>query len=320
LIQHSSHIDELIALCAAGEAHADHWNELAAWCDLSTDNARYADQLMAAYNLTSGKKAPVFDSKMAWQKVEPHLKEKKVLSLWMKVAGVAAVALFLFLVFRPGAVERNEFASTTAVQKETLADGSSVVINKKSKLEVAFDKGKSEMQVKLSGEAFFDLNKKQSENFEVLAGGLTIRDIGTSFNVKAPQGNDTIWITVSEGVVQAMSDKGNTKTLQAGESALFIQSKDQFIALSNDEVENTSSYKDRKFSFKNTPLRRIVRQLNEVYDEQLILKASEIGNCRLTVTFDNESMESIAAVIAETLGLQTSRVSGGIELNGEGCE
>lgn len=319
MIQHSSHIDDLIARCASGEANAAHWEELAAWCDLDVNNARYVDQMMAAAALGEKGNTPQFDSKAAWNEVDLKLKEKKVINFWTLVASAAAVVVVLFVVFRPSA-DKHDYAAIDTIKKETLADGSEIVLNRGAKLATAYKASSGKMEVTLEGEAFFDLNKKQSENFEVLTGDLIIRDIGTSFNVKAPIGNDTIWISVNEGIVEATADGDLKKVLQAGESAFYLRSQRAFVDVKEEEIETIAPYKDRKFSFKNAPLRRIVRQLNEVYDQQLILKSEQIGSCRMTVTFDNESIESIATIIAETLELQSTPVKGGIELQGKGCE
>lgn len=320
MINYGPHIDECIARCASGEATENDWNQLANWCDLSLENAKYADQTMVALAWSEKKNNPSFDSQSAWQKVEPQLKTTHDRSLWMRLSGVAATALLLFLVFRPRAIEKTQVLSAQDVVKEKLPDGAEVVVNSQSTLTTEYNKRRGEMYVTLTGEAFFDLNKKESDVFEVTAGELKIRDIGTSFHVSARSNNDSILISVFDGLVEARSENGISKTLRAGETAVYLQSQDRFISLDESETENVSAYKDRKFTFKNTPLRRVVRQLNNVYKEQLFLEEENLGNCRITVSFDNESIDAIASILAETLELQSKGIDGGILLSGAGCE
>jgi transmembrane sensor len=58
--------------------------------------------------------------------------------------------------------------------------------------------------------------------------------------------------------------------------------------------------------------------VNSVYDEKITISPKVTG-CRLTVTFNNESVEDIASVIAETLGLRLTKSNKGYFLEGEGC-
>jgi hypothetical protein len=56
-----------------------------------------------------------------------------------------------------------------------------------------------------------------------------------------------------------------------------------------------------------------------VYDSKIIVP-EHLRNCHVTVSFHDETLEEIAAIIAETLNLST-KVSGKfIELEGPACE
>ena len=66
--------------------------------------------------------------------------------------------------------------------------------------------------------------------------------------------------------------------------------------------ENVLAYKTKFFSFSNTDLRTAVDALNNVYDKKIVL-GENLYNCRLTVSFNQEDIDEIAVVMAETLGL-----------------
>ena len=49
-------------------------------------------------------------------------------------------------------------------------------------------------------------------------------------------------------------------------------------------------------------------------------KNYKLDSCRITVTFDNEQIDDIATVIAETLGLEVKKTNEQIILSGNDCK
>ena len=81
------------------------------------------------------------------------------------------------------------------------------------------------------------------------------------------------------------------------------------------------AYKTGVFTFHGTDLRSVIERVNEVYDARIRLGNDKIGDCRLTVNFTNEELETIVDIIAETLALQVERKDKKeIVLTGPGCQ
>jgi ferric-dicitrate binding protein FerR (iron transport regulator) len=49
------------------------------------------------------------------------------------------------------------------------------------------------------------------------------------------------------------------------------------------------------------------------------LENERLGDCRITATFNDEPIEEITQIIAETLGLEASRTDSGYVFNGNAC-
>jgi ferric-dicitrate binding protein FerR (iron transport regulator) len=79
------------------------------------------------------------------------------------------------------------------------------------------------------------------------------------------------------------------------------------------------AYKTRFFSFSNTDLRTAVEALNNVYDKKIVL-GKNLSKCHLTVSFNNEDIDEIAAIMAETLGITIQHAAHEIRLEVSGCE
>ena len=82
---------------------------------------------------------------------------------------------------------------------------------------------------------------------------------------------------------------------------------------------NVLAYKTKIFSFKDTDLKKAVEMINEIYDSKIVLGNPSIGQCRVTVNFNNDKIEDIADIIAETLSLSVEKKGAEFILNGSGC-
>ena len=60
--------------------------------------------------------------------------------------------------------------------------------------------------------------------------------------------------------------------------------------------------------------------MNDVYDIKLISESNAVLSCRITVTFEDEPIQEIAEIIAETLGLQIIKDSNTITFSGDVCK
>src|SRR6202012_1272555 len=123
------------------------------------------------------------------------------------VVAVVSVALFfrtdmLDFTKRSGQQATPLFYETAIgrQKKITLADGSSVVLNTDSRMEVNFSGNRREVHL-MRGEAYFDVVHDETRPFTVYANSYVVRDIGTAFDVHMSRG-DVVEVNVTKGVVE----------------------------------------------------------------------------------------------------------------------
>jgi ferric-dicitrate binding protein FerR (iron transport regulator) len=326
-------IDSLISKYLSQEATPEEVQVVNAWISGSDENRRYFQQISMLFE-----KAPSvgefiqFDTDAAWKKVRSNLKnnsagkirtmgpEKSSLAwIYRVAAGITlfiGVGLYYFINQNTPSTPLEVIAKQNSVT-DTLPGGSEVVLNKKTTLKYAFNKKKKLHEVKLKGEAYFNVRHEDDEDFLIEADGVFIRDIGTSFNVKAYPGTDIVEVVVEEGEVIFYTKDNPGIHLQASGKGVYNKKTKKFTI---DQPEaNVLAYKTRFFIFSGTSLKDVAEELNGVYDSKIIVP-ERLRNCQVTVSFQDETLEEIAAIIAETLNLKT-KVSGKfIELEGSGCE
>jgi ferric-dicitrate binding protein FerR (iron transport regulator) len=324
-----NHIDELIGKYLAGEATPVEAQQIMAWADQSESNQKYLAQVKMIFEGASAvKDLHHFDEDAAWQKMKAKLKtETKVVAFqpetssfkfFLRIAASIVIVLGIgFFIYRSTQSNKQEVIANNKTVSDELPDGSGVVLNKQTQLSYVFDKIKKEHIVKLTGEAYFNIKHEDKKKFVIDVEGAFIRDIGTSFNVKAYPESNTIEVFVEEGIVEFFTAKDSGILLHASAKGTYNKTTGKF-SIENPE-QNIAAYKTKFFSFSNATLNDVVKDLNSVYDKKIIL-ADNLKTCHLTVTFNNEDIDEIASIISETLGLKLKSSSTEIVLEGPGCD
>jgi transmembrane sensor len=330
-VDEQNDIDELIGKYLAGEASASEDIFVKSWMEKSDVNKKYFDHLQVIFQRSAVVKSQRYNADEAWEKVKKRLHEKESRSIplhparnpqnrFLKIAASIIVVVafgYFFYSIKQSVDEKFDIVTDAATTNDTLPDGSGVYLNKATQLTYSFDKKKNAHVVKLKGEAYFNIQHHDDKGFLVDAGGVFVKDIGTSFNVKAYPDSSTIEVVVEEGEVMFYTDTDSGLYLRKNGRGLYNKITKTFTVASPDP--NITSYKTKFFSFTDADLSSVINTVNNVYDTKILLSDS-IGSCHITVTFDQDSAEEIANIIAETLDLEVSKTANGILLSGLPCE
>jgi transmembrane sensor len=315
------HIDEWIAQAITGEISPENQSLLDEWLSLDEENRIYYRQMETLYQSDiQSIHLSELEILSAWEKVKPQLegkgkgkgkgKEKgrviplKRRNMFLRIAAaITIIAVATFAIREYTKQEDIIYASANTVETKIIAGGSEVTLNKGSEISTAASVDVKERRVKLKGEAFFKVNEKDQAELIVQTEDLLIKDIGTSFNVKAIPGADTVFVSVSEGEVQLYTEDLTGISLLAGQSGYYVHSTHSF-GKDIEVDENASSYVTKVFKFRNTSLRKAVKKLSEVYHQEIVIANSTLENYRISVNFENEELSEIMAIISETFGVQ----------------
>ncbi len=327
-------IDELIARYLAGEASGQERLEVESWIDEHEQNRRHFRQLQTIFETAAAARGlQQYDTDKAWTKVKAQLAKKpegRTVHLrsqianpvfWLRIAAsITLITAVGYLSYRLLSSEEGrpvQLVASNTTTADSLPDGTRIVLNKQTEVEYAFDPQRETHTVRLAGEAFFDIKPDIGKTFIVEANGVIIRDIGTAFNVKAYADQKLVEVSVEEGEVMFFTHDQPGIHLVAGEQGVYDRTSNTF---SRSVIPpNVTAYKDRVFVFNNSDLRTVVDDLNSVYDTKIVIPA-HLHNCHVTVSFQNEKIEEIAIILAETLGLQIEAGPNEIKLEGQGCE
>lgn len=324
------HMDELIAGYLAGEASPEEAAAVERWKNENEANQKYFDHMALIFGKAAELRETIpFDTDKAWITVRERLKTRgKTVPLTPPQPGfsflriAAGIAIFIaagVIAYRFLSADSVQYAEVMAgdeTASDTLPDGTAVFLNRGTMVQYAFDKRTETHTAKLQGEAYFTIHHDDTKTFIVEAGETLIKDIGTAFNVRAYPDSNTVEVVVEEGVVLFYTKSNPGVEVKASGRAIYNTVTREFVLGQPDM--NTTAYKTRSFTFSNDSLGTVVETLNRVYARKLRIPGN-LSACRLTVTFNEERIEEIAQVIAETLGLTVSEEADAIWLRGQGC-
>ncbi len=320
---------DLISRYFFGETTEHENTLLATWLEAGSDNRKLFREYRKAWEEMerSGIESRI-DVDKEWAHVSTVLEinEHPLIfpnRLLMRIAAIfvlVAIPGFLLYYYISKPMPKK-FVASTGVAELKLPDGSDVTLNGGSILYYPSKFTKGQRNVNLFGEAWFDVARNETKPFIITMGKVRVEVLGTSFYVNTSNTSGEIEVILSSGKVSVyFEDKSASKvTLVPGEKAL-IREDDARITRSVNEDVNFLSWKTRKFIFSNDPMSLVIPTLNKVYQADLVLMSPALSDCRLTATFDDQSLESILNVLKSTLDLQINKTDTTIQVSGNGCK
>lgn len=174
--------------------------------------------------------------------------------------------------------------------KLTLSDGTNVWLNSESRLTYPVTFNGESRELKLEGEAFFEVAKDPAKPFIVHTHEFDIRVTGTQFNVRVyPDEPESA--TLAEGYIQL--EKGNeVHRLVAGEQAV---TGEQGIVVHKVNPEEAIAWRYEAFCFKKRRLENMMNELARWYDIDIFYQNPTLKELHFTAWFSRSS--SITEVI-----------------------
>jgi transmembrane sensor len=211
----------------------------------------------------------------------------------------------------------------------TLADGSHVTLYPGSSLQYLPGLAGPRREVRLSGEAFFQVAKNPARPFLVYTEQLVTTVLGTSFRVKAYAGR-TNEVAVQEGRVSVQKRHGaklSATPLQPAASGIVLLPNQQVAysalgayPLHKQLVADPLVLAPQSFTFEKQPVVKVLQALEKAYGVDIVYNQRKLASCTITVTFYQESLYEKLDVLSKALGASYSPTDNAqIRFNSTGC-
>lgn len=315
--EQNPNIDELLVKSMLDEASVAEQIEIKQWLLDDDDNQRYFEHFELIWNESKRlARTSTVDENAAWERFKARTtakeRETEVIPMYPKpvfrilrmVAMVLMTAgvgwLSYIFVTRSSSNEMLTINSGMQTLTDTLPDGSVVTLNRKSSISYPQDFKGNTRAVRLTGEAFFDVKPNKSKPFLISVNDVTVKVVGTSFNVK--DNAEKTEVVVETGIVEVSKDTQKIRITPREEATVLKASSKMSKGITVDEFHNY--YRTRRLFCDGTPLWRLVEILNEAYEADIVIGNERLRNQPINTTFDQNSLESILDVVSETLSLK----------------
>ncbi|MDR6568993.1 DUF4974 domain-containing protein [Chitinophaga ginsengisegetis] len=162
----------------------------------------------------------------------------------------------------------------------TLQDGTKVWLNAGSSLRFPASFPGNERNVILTGEAYFEVAKDNARPFFVTVNAgsgapMTVRVLGTHFNINAYPDEQHNIVTLLEGAVKVGCGQENA-LLAPGKEAILNRTSGK-INIKDGDTEGAVAWKNGYFLFENEKIESIMRQISRWYDVEISYQGDVSG-------------------------------------------
>lgn len=324
--------DELLARFFLGAESEDDKIALEEWINHSLENASlYKDIEKLKQKLQLLEEIEEVDSDAGLKRIRQLIRKRKrsgnVFRILRNVAAALFIPLLLYSTFYSSSSPKKiDYNSLTEVvvpngvrSKITLPDGSTVWLNSGSKLQYPVNFNEKSRNVKLLGEAFFEVKKNPLCPFKVEMGKISVVVKGTSFSCMAYPEEKIIETTVLTGRV-GMVSKGKTENefevLTPNAQVTYNKENNTYVK----KVVDASRYiawRNGKLVFNDEPFAQVVRKINNWFNVKIEIQDKELLDYKYKATFEDESLYQILELLKMTAPIQYRFIKAKVNKDGE---
>jgi transmembrane sensor len=239
------------------------------------------------------------------------------------LAAAAVVVLGIMLWSRPdaGNIRYSVTTETGGMKKLEMPDGSVIRLNSDTIVAIDFTTGERRVDLQ-RGEAHFTVAKDPSRPFMVTAAGVSVRAVGTAFNVALKSAR--LEVLVTEGKVKVLetpkaqsvlsSPEDNHPALSAGQTAVVdLASRATpapvatVLTLPAAEIEQALAWQIKLLEFDEKPLRDVIAEFNRYNQHQLVIADVSLGRRAFGGVFRADNYEDLVSLLEKRFGVIAER-------------
>jgi transmembrane sensor len=235
---------------------------------------------------------------------------RRAVGLWEKLGQLTRIAAILTLAFLLSwlAYSPDEIPALHASGDElpmihkstapgeklqfTLPDGTRVWLNAVSELEFPVKFGSGDRLVKLSGEAFFDVERDPDRPFKVVAEGTVTTALGTSFNINTKTSGG-VNISLFTGKVKVEAPWVAEGVFLEPGRELQYHRKEERVTVSGFDLKQVKGWKEGRLIFSEASLPEAVRMLEEWYGVTISLHREGEVEWRYSGEYQNQPLDNV---------------------------
>ena len=285
---------DIIIASFRGDLTDSQKSELREWLSAEGNQGKY-DALKRVWDSTVSN-AGEFDSHKAFGRLRRKVSNVwKIIASAASVAAAAAIGFTLYNVHHLEPVFTCTYTCMTGKSSVTLPDGSKVILHKGASLSYDNSFTKTNREISLEGEAYFDVTKDAENTFTVQVDDIDIAVHGTTFNVM--EDAESVIVSLVEGSVDVLTRDAAKCTLAPGNSAIYDKETGALIDR-KDDVAFASCWAQDRLTFTQASLGEVCRYLSKWYGVEIVVADALKSSCSYTFTIREEPIDQILDIMS----------------------
>lgn len=243
--------------------------------------------------------------------------------VWFKSNGKAPAAITLVEAKVTAGFQEQTNTSSTPKNIQ-LEDGTVVSIYPGSKLAFPQHFTATKREVYLEGEAFFKVSKNANRPFFVYNNNIVTQVLGTSFDIRGKNGQVEVAVKTGRVAVyenkeqitlNEVQQKSNGVIITPNQKVTYYQEERHFVTSIVDQpvpVPNKTKNEEANFVYNETPLYKVLGDLQDTYELEIVLENDKIRNCQFTGDLTGQNLfnklEGICLVFNATYEIKGTKI------------
>ena len=208
--------------------------------------------------------------------------------LWLSIAAVwlvvmSAIGLNIYYANSKSKPLQQFITHAGERARIKLSDGSQVWLSPQSKIEYPKEFTGAAREVKLTGEAFFDVTSDKEHPFIIQSGALSTKVVGTSFNIKSYTEHESAVVTVLTGKVNVSMKEGSPLNrqvdLEANQRVVFDKNNQLLEKENYPDASRFLNEREGKFQFEGTPVNIVLHEVERQYNVKIRVEGN-LSHCK----------------------------------------
>ncbi len=230
---------------------------------------------------------------------------------WIVPPALAAAACVAFVIHSTNRAlpPATPVAAESGYRQLVLDDGSLVELNRGAQFTAAFTPGERRVVLE-RGEALFTVAKNPARPFIVEVAGVTVRAVGTAFNVRL--GPAAVDVLVTEGRVQLDRPAAPFATpalLSAGQHAVMPLVGPAPVAtqFTPADIERVLAWQPKLLEFAATPLADVVAEFNRRNAIHILVADDALRSLPIGASFRSDNVDGFVRLLEASFGVRVER-------------
>ena len=261
------------------------------WVSACAENAQLFERIREVwFSLSVANRNLVFDSRKGYKQFIKRVRNAERKSLchrlmpMVRYAAAAVVAVLLVVgayVSGRRDVEVHFAEITTeapmgSTAEVVLPDGSLVVLNAGSRIVYSQGFGMDNRNVTLQGEGYFEVERNENIPFVVSSEQMTVRVLGTKFNLCDYNETQEAAVTLVEGKVDVTNNHDQIHVEITPDMRAVINKENHAMVVEKTSATDNTQWREGYLFFDEEPLADIARELERCYGVEISIQKEEL--------------------------------------------